>query len=118
MKFQWINISLITAYTLLVIYLSLTRLDGPVTIHIWDKAAHTCVYFGFAVLSGLVTRTRKQFTWLILAWFCFGILIEILQGLTPYRSMSGWDQLANTTGLLLGATVTLIGKYYLTKRCH
>jgi len=92
-------------YGMLITYLSLAPLDSELNFNIWDKASHIVAYVGLAVLSYLVSTERRQLAVLLMACFCYGIIIELLQGLTSYRFASWLDQLANTIGLLLGYCV-------------
>lgn len=65
-----------------------------------DKLAHLS---GYAVLmfwwAQLVTRPRGK---LAFALFLLGVVIELLQGLTPARQPDLLDVLANSGGILLG----------------
>jgi VanZ family protein len=65
-----------------------------------DKIVHLA---GYAVLTfwwaQLVTRQRWK---LAIAVVLFGIIIELLQGLTPARQPDLLDALANSGGVLLG----------------
>ena len=65
-----------------------------------DKAVHL---LGYAVLTfwwaQLVTERRWK---LAVAVVLFGVMIELLQGLTPSRQPDVLDALANSGGVLLG----------------
>ncbi|MHB1214234.1 MAG: VanZ family protein [Thiobacillus sp.] len=65
-----------------------------------DKIVHLC---GYAVLTfwwaQLVTERRWR---LAAAVVLFGVMIELLQGLTPARQPDVLDALANSGGVLLG----------------
>ncbi|HQS82407.1 MAG TPA: VanZ family protein [Thiobacillus sp.] len=65
-----------------------------------DKIVHLA---GYAVLTfwwaQLVTRQRWK---LAIAVVLFGIIIELLQGLTPARQPDLLDALANSGGVMLG----------------
>ncbi len=102
-------------YTLLVSYLSLSPIDSESMPHIWDKAAHTIAYIGFALLCFLVSSNNKQLLTLLILCFFYGITIELLQGLTEYRFASWQDQIANTVGLLLGYVTAKMISYFVPK---
>lgn len=95
-------IILFIAYTILIGYLCLSPPGDGAGFQIWDKAAHALAYTGFALLCCLTAGNGRQLAILIALCFLFGIIIELLQGLTSYRQASLNDQLANSIGLLLG----------------
>ena len=71
-----------------------------------DKVYHAIAYF-FLMLSWLYTFHKKEafnknVKYLILACFIYGIIIEVLQGVTTtYRTASYLDMLANGSGVVL-----------------
>ena len=72
-----------------------------------DKLVHLCLYWLFAwllVQAIRFTRLRER-DYLLLAWICataYGLLIEIIQGLLPWRSADLADAAANAVGAALG----------------
>lgn len=99
------------ACTLLIAYLSLTKLQPSVVeIDHLDKFEHT---FSYAVLTlawllGLVkTIENKKLQYSIgLACMFYGIVIEVLQGtVTTYRSASYLDVLANFVGVIIALAI-------------
>ncbi len=89
----WLGIGL----TLVVSLMPPTLDDGHAHS---DKIVHL---MGYAVLmfwwAQLITRNRWK---LAVAVILFGIVIELLQGLTPQRQPDSLDALANSCGVLLG----------------
>ena len=71
-----------------------------VEINNFDKVMHAGAMFGFAFLLDVAT-TRSFWRWKVPVLLGYGGLIEILQLLTPWRSFSIADFLADTTGVLL-----------------
>ena len=71
-----------------------------------DKFVHVIVFFCFAVLSDLTTARKPFWLWKGLPLVAYGLLIEISQSFTTYRSFELADLAADTTG---------IGIYYLLK---
>ena len=71
-----------------------------------DKVYHAIAYF-FLMLSWLYTFHKKEafnknVKYAILACFIYGIIIEVLQGVTTtYRTASYLDMLANGSGVVL-----------------
>ena len=69
------------------------------TVENGDKIQHFLAYGGLMLWFGFWFPSRLRL-WLVL-FIAMGILIEFLQGLTPYRSFSVADMLANSIGALL-----------------
>lgn len=85
----------------LVVALSLLPDVGPPAVfNHADLAAHAIAYAWLALLPRLALRHNPR-AW-ALAMLGLGLALELLQGLTPYRSLSGWDMAANTLGVALG----------------
>ncbi|GAB7081797.1 VanZ family protein [Megalodesulfovibrio paquesii] len=85
----------------LVTVLSLLPDVGPPAVfdHA-DLAAHLIAYGWLAFLPRLALREGdRAWAWRMLL---LGLGLELLQGLTPYRSLSALDMAANTTGVALG----------------
>ena len=68
-----------------------------------DKVLHLMAY------GGLYGLGRLAFSWhgwrLSSALLAYGVIIELLQSLTPHRFMSAADVVANGAGLAVGALV-------------
>ena len=79
-------------------------------VSISDKTIHFIAYF-FLMLSWLyVFFKKKSFSknvkYIFIGCIVFGIIIEILQGVTTtYRTLSFLDVAANTLGVLFASTV-------------
>lgn len=113
MTLRTLFIITIILYTCLISYLSLSPTDSQPSFHIWDKAAHAIAYSLFAIQCGLIANNNRQLFTLLCLCFAFGIAIELLQGLTHYRSASWEDQVANTIGLLIGYVIVISAKRFL-----
>jgi VanZ family protein len=72
-----------------------------------DKLLHFITYFvlsaGFTILNQQARTLSRVAAGLIL----YGVLLEILQGLTSYRMMDVMDMLTNGLGVLTGLLVWL-----------
>ncbi|MFC3702742.1 VanZ family protein [Reinekea marina] len=86
---------------LLVMVLSLAPVSQP-DFSPNDKVNHFIAY-GALSLVGLVAFKQQVAT--IVGLFCYGILIEFLQGLTEYRFASAADVVANSLGLAIGTGI-------------
>ena len=79
-------------------------------VSISDKTIHFIAYF-FLMLSWLYVFLKKKsflknVKFIFIACIAFGIIIEILQGVTTtYRTLSFLDVAANTLGVLFASTV-------------
>ncbi|MEJ2045766.1 MAG: VanZ family protein [Reinekea sp.] len=94
---------------LVVMALSLAPIDHP-EFSPNDKVNHLIAY-SMLTLCG-ISGFRK---WLLMAMivFCWGVLIEFLQGMTTYRVLSWYDVLANGTGVILGCLLAwLVGQLF------
>lgn len=95
--------ALLATALLVISYLAFTPLDTPVVAEINDKISHIFAFFVLAFLT--------DFSWPGSGWtpvkyiplFGYGLFIEVIQALTPYRIFSTWDLLADALGLLIYA---------------
>jgi len=88
----------------LALILSLWPGGVPLPVRLWDKAEHMAGYFILTLwFAGLYPRAR--FLQVGLGCFLLGVLIELLQGFVPTRSMELSDLVANLTGI--GAALAL-----------
>jgi VanZ family protein len=65
-----------------------------------DKVNHLIAY---STLSFIGMFAFQRWFWVVLGLFCYGVLIEFLQGMTEYRFASGADVIANSLGIIIGA---------------
>lgn len=68
--------------------------------HNADKVMHILSFFGFAALLDLVSL-RSFWHWKVPLLLSYGAFIEIAQALTPWRSFSVADFVADAIGVLL-----------------
>jgi VanZ family protein len=96
------TIRVLLALALLVIsYLAFTPLHTPVVGDFNDKLTHIVA---FVVLAFLVDFSWPQTPWnlfKLVPLFGYGLLIEVVQALMPYRIFSTWDLFADALGLLI-----------------
>ncbi len=93
---------LLLAVALVVIsYLAFTPQDTPVVANLNDKISHI---LAFVVLAFLVDFSWPQSPWALLKaapLLGYGLMIEAIQSLLPYRLFSLWDLGADALGILL-----------------
>ena len=70
-------------------------------VRLWDKAAHALAFAALMLLCAMAYRRRLSLARIAILLFIFGVGIEIVQYLLPYREFSVLDMLANSVGILL-----------------
>jgi VanZ family protein len=77
------------------------QIIGPVG---WDKMNHAMTFAMLATLGcGAYSERKVQ---VLLSLLAYGVLIELLQSLTDYRTAEALDVVADGVGLLAGWTFT------------
>jgi VanZ family protein len=88
---------------LAVIFLSLwPKLPESPTFKHSDKLAHLTAYSILTLWFANMYRQRSRHLLLGATLIALGMCLELLQGLTEYRTFSYGDILANSSGVLLG----------------
>jgi VanZ family protein len=67
-----------------------------------DKLTHLVTYFLLAGWFSLLVINRTRLGWTVIGLIAYGMLIELLQGMTSYRYPEWGDVLANGIGILAG----------------
>jgi VanZ family protein len=115
--------TIITA--LLILYLSLADSDTfdeiPVfDIPFLDKIVHFLMYFGLMSVIVLENRASIKNRSTLLRFtifpFSYGIMMEILQLLTPNRSGNFLDALADTAGIIISILLWMLFKPLFSKQ--
>jgi VanZ family protein len=82
--------------------LALWPLDSPPPLHTgWDKTDHLLGFVVLGLLGQAAWPGRR--VWVLGGLLAFGVLIELLQGLTGYRFADSKDVLADWLGVGLAA---------------
>ena len=71
-------------------------------IGVSDKLSHLVTYFLLAGWFSLLATNRIRLGWTVIGLIAYGMLIELLQGMTAYRYPEWGDVLANGIGVLAG----------------
>jgi len=71
-------------------------------IGVSDKLSHLVTYFFLSGWFSLLAVNRTALGWTFIGLVGYGILIELLQGMTAYRYPEWGDVLANGAGVLAG----------------
>ena len=104
----------VAAYAAAIFVLSIIPIDVEAPVSHLDKAVHLCEYLLFAWLLMQAVRAglpagqadrlpQREYVWLAWMWATsYGLLIELLQGILPWRSGDLLDVLANALGAWWG----------------
>lgn len=85
-----------------IAYLSLmSSPPAPVSFEYADKVEH-CLAYSILMIWFIQLFERRSHVWVLVALLSFGVVIEVSQGLSGFRSFDIWDIMANFTGLGLG----------------
>ncbi len=68
-----------------------------------DKLSHVVTYVVLAGWFGLLAANWRILIATIFGLMAYGILLELLQGMTAYRYLEWADMVANGSGILIGA---------------
>lgn len=76
-------------------------LNFPESLNVSDKFVHFFVFFCFTLLIDVVSSREPFWLWKALPLALYGFGIEVLQYLSPERSFSLMDALADFSGIAL-----------------
>lgn len=88
-----------------IIYLSLTS-TPPKMPSGYDKVNHLIAYAVLTGWFGQLYVSKGQLLLCVVSFICLGILLEILQGMSGYRTFDYMDMIANSIGVLIGLWLT------------
>ena len=101
LKFRFLWTLIGYGLVLLVVVLSLSPAPPPPVSFPWiDKLLHVMAY-GVLMLWFAQLHPRSRYGWLAGGFVTMGILLEVLQSFTGYRSGDYWDVAANSFGTVL-----------------
>jgi VanZ family protein len=86
----------------LLIYLSLAKLNVTVDVANGDKYGHVAAYAVLTFWFMQLYEDARSRLFVVSGLFALGVLLEILQFLTGYRSMDAVDAAADALGIALG----------------
>ncbi|MCG6918684.1 MAG: VanZ family protein [Deltaproteobacteria bacterium] len=103
-KFRYAKLWLILGWLLvaLIIFLSLyPKPPQPLEFEQSDKVSHILAYMILMLWFANIYPQRSSQLQLSIGFFVMGVCLELLQGMTQYRTFSYIDMLANGLGILL-----------------
>lgn len=92
------------AYLIVLVIIMLSLIPDPEDMTPFsasDKLLHTLAYAVSMIWFGLCFKRERLFS-IGAALVLLGIILEVIQGQTGYRSMSLYDIVANCVGVLIG----------------
>jgi|TARA_B110000914_G_C15418310_1_gene425289 VanZ family protein len=114
MKLRWLWWSLGALLLIAVLVVCLTPLRVPAAVLFYnDKLMHVLTFVMLTVWFGGLQRNQSlRGRVILLATLCaYGVLIEILQSQTAYRSAELADLLADLLGIVVGLGLLSVGLY-------
>ena len=87
---------------LMLLAVGIVSLVPAPDVGVGDKLSHLVTYFTLAAWFSLLATSRASLGWTIAGLLAYGILLELLQGMTGYRYAEWGDVLANASGTLAG----------------
>ena len=85
----------------LVFVVSVMKISLGPDFRFSDKVGHAVVFFLLAALGQLGYAERRVVARLMLALLGYGLFIELVQALLPWREFSLWDWAADAAGVAL-----------------
>jgi len=98
------------AYAAVIFYLSVVPVPEGPEVPFLDKTVHLGEYLVFAwlLIQAIRVSALREREYLLLAWIyatSYGMLLEVIQGLVPWRTADLADAAANAVGAALGAWI-------------
>ena len=103
----WLSIGIVFLITILVLALVPASRVSAIVIFS-DKVSHFVSFFFLMLWFSGVFRLRLT-PWVALGLLCFGLLIEYLQSLLPYRAAEMADAASDLGGILTGWLLAVAG---------
>ncbi len=102
--------------TLLIGILSLIEIDvQPLKLKYSDKFNHVVAYFSLTFMWLIALRKQQIKKSIVISCVIYGVLIELLQLITTYRTFDYFDIIINIIGSLTGLLIFNIVEKKLTK---
>ena len=100
-------------YILTVFILSILPLGSLASLNEHDKINHAIAFF---ILTGLGFLAYKfRYIYLFFIGLFFGVIIELFQSFTKYRSAEFLDLVADLSGIILAITVVFFYEFFFKK---
>lgn len=108
---------LIGAWSLVGVVAYLSLMPNPPTpfeFRMFDKVEHGIAYAAMSWWFCQIYQSARSRLWVCVALLAYGVLIEILQGMTGYRYFEYADMLADGVGVVAGLLLarTVLGRVF------
>ena len=101
---------------LAVIVLSVIPKEAIPSLGLPDILAHMAAYAALASAGGIAFRGARSLFMLAAGLLFLGASLELVQGFLPSRDASGYEFLANMTGIALGSAAAISTSFVMNKR--
>jgi len=82
-------------------WLATAQMASPETLEVNDKLAHAAAFYCLAILVDFGFPKEGFSARKVVLLLCYGLLLELIQRLLPYREFSFLDWLADGVGVML-----------------
>ena len=105
----WVALGIV--WIIIVFYLSLGKVSGPIDVAGIDKVYHLVTYCCLSIWFLQLSKKLSFIISVIVFFILMGVGLEFLQALTPYRMFEYNDMIANSIGVILGygLSITRLG---------
>lgn len=98
-----------------VSYLALMPVEHLPTVSTWDKANHFVAFFVLTNLLYLCFAKHPLIN--VVVWLtAYGLLLELLQGLSNFRVFSYFDLLADVIGISAGLAIAIFSQRFVKQK--
>lgn len=100
----WRRLWLLCGWTMVGVVILFSLIPSPPTLDVsqGDKLQHLAGYAVLMVWFAQVYRRPDQRLYVAIGLAALGIALEVIQGMTTWRSYDVYDMAANTAGVLIG----------------
>lgn len=112
----WMIFGFVYTVVLLLMFIPMPGGGGGTSVRHLDKVVHLAAWSMVSLGTWPVVRvfraTRRlsigrRFVFVVMIATLFGVVVELIQGLSSYRSADVWDAVADMVGAMLGALFCL-----------
>lgn len=98
----WFTFGILLLLIVAILSLTPVPMDGPEN---FDKIVHVLLYVFLSGWFSLLVAKPGNLWWSFTLLAVYGFIMEVLQGMTGYRSFEVADAIANSIGAALGVLV-------------
>ncbi len=87
---------------LMLVFVAVLSLIPVPDVGVDDKLSHVVTYFLLAGWFSLLAVNRRALPWIVIGLIVYGVMLELLQGMTDFRYAELADNFANASGSIIG----------------